>query len=107
VVERVGIFEALRRSGDLTKGSRWKILGLFIVLLLIYWALQAVLGVVGLTMYGAATAGAGLTIASLIGSVVLGTIFNTLWGTVQPSLYVELRQTKEGDSAERLAEVFA
>ena len=48
-----------------------------------------------------------LKIANILGSVVLGTIFNTLWGTIQPSLYVELRQAKEGDSADRLAEVFA
>ena len=107
VVERVGIFDALRRSAELTKGARWKILGLFLVLLLIYWVLEAILGVVGLKMYGAATAATGLTVANIIGSVILGTVFNTLWGTIQPSLYVELRQAKEGDSAERLAEVFA
>lgn len=107
VVERVGVFDALRRSAELTKGSRWKILGLFVVLLLIYWVLQAMLGAIGLTMYGGATAAAGLTIANLIGSVILSTIFNTMWGTIQPSLYVELRQSKEGDSADRLAEVFA
>jgi hypothetical protein len=29
------------------------------------------------------------------------------WGTIQPLLYVELRQWKEGDSADNLAEVFA
>jgi len=107
VVERVGVFDALRRSAELTKGSRWKILGLFIVLVIIYWVCSAVLGVVGLKMYGAGTAVGGLTIANILGSVVLGTIFNTLWGTIQPSLYVELRQAKEGDSADRLAEVFA
>jgi uncharacterized membrane protein len=107
VVERVGIFDALRRSAELTKDSRWKILGLFLVLLVVYWVLSAILGAVGLKMYSAATAATGLTVFNLLGSIVLGTVFNTLWGTIQPSLYVELRQSKEGDSAQHLAEVFA
>jgi hypothetical protein len=34
-------------------------------------------------------------------------VFNAIWGTVQPSLYVELRQSKEGESMESLAQVFA
>jgi hypothetical protein len=38
---------------------------------------------------------------------LVGTIFNTLWGTIQPSLYVELRQWKEGDRMENLEQVFA
>jgi hypothetical protein len=107
VVERVGIFDALRRSAELTKDSRWKILGLFLALLVLYWVLSAILGVVGLKMYSGATAASGLTIANLLGSILLGTVFNVLWGTIQPSLYVELRQAKEGDSADHLAEVFA
>jgi hypothetical protein len=57
-------------------------------------------------MYSAANP-AGFTVANVIGSMVVGTIFNMLWGTVQPSLYVELRQWKEGDSADNLAQVFA
>jgi hypothetical protein len=107
VVERIGILDALRRSAELTKDSRWKILGLFLVLLIAYWVVSAILGTVGVKMYGAATAAGGLTVANLLGSIVLGTVFNVLWGTIQPSLYVELRQAKEGDSTESLAEIFA
>lgn len=107
VVERVGILDALKRSAELTKGSRWRILGLYIVLVLIYWVFEAIVGVVGLKMYGSAAAMSGLTVGNVLGSVVLGTVSNMLWGTIQPSLYVELRQAKEGDSAEHLAEVFA
>ena len=107
VVERTGVFGAFRRSAELTKGSRWKILGLFLVLLVIYWLLSLLLAVVGLKMYAPATSAAGLTVANIVGSVILGTIFNVLWGTIQPSLYVELRQANEGESAESLAQVFA
>jgi len=106
VVERGGIFAAFSRSAELTKGARWKIFGLCIVLLVIYWLLSALIGLVGLGMYSAANP-AGFTVANVIGSMVVGTIFNMLWGTVQPSLYVELRQWKEGDSADNLAQVFA
>lgn len=107
VVERDGVFAAFRRSSELTKGSRWKIFALCIVLLVIYWLLSVVVGLVGLGMYSPSTAAAGLSIANLLGSVIVGTIFNMLWGTIQPSLYVELRQAKEGGSLENLEQVFA
>jgi hypothetical protein len=107
VTERTGVFGAFSRSAELTKGSRWKILGLFLVLGVIYWLLSIVLGLIGLKMYAPATSPTGLTIANIVGSMILGTIFNVLWGTIQPSLYVELRQAKEGESSESLAQVFA
>lgn len=106
VIERQGVFAAFSRSSELTKGYRWKIFGLSFVLLVIYWLLSLVVGIVGLGTYSASTAG-GLTVVNMIGSVVVGTIFNMLWGTIQPSLYVELRQAKEGDSVNNLADVFA
>ena len=48
VVERTGVFGAFGRSAELTKGSRWKILGLFLVLLGGYWLLSILLALVGL-----------------------------------------------------------
>lgn len=107
VVERTGVIAAFGRSAELTKGVRLKILGLFLVLAVAYWLLSIVFGFVGLKMYSPATSVYGITIGNLLGSVIIGTIFNVLWGTIQPSLYVELRQAKEGSSAQHLAEVFA
>jgi hypothetical protein len=107
VIERTGVFGAFRRSSELTKGARWKILGLFLVLFVLYWLLSLVLGLVGLKIYGAGTSATGLSIGNIIGSMILGTIFNVLWGAIQPSLYVELREWKEGGSIENLEEVFA
>ena len=104
VIERNGVFAALRRSSELTKGSRWKILGLFIVLAVAYWLLLTVLGVVGL---GTASSTAELTAGTMVGTIVMGTLFNAVWGTLQPSLYIELRRSKEGDSVEALQDVFA
>ena len=106
VIERQGVITAFRRSAELTSGSRWKIFGLSIVLLVIYFLLSTVVRVVGLGMYNPASpAGFGLT--AMIGTIFVSTIFNMLWGTIQPSLYVELRQAKEGGSLENLEEVFA
>jgi hypothetical protein len=106
VVERQGVFAAFGRSAELTKGARWKIFGLCLVLLAIYWLLSTVVQIVGLGMYRANNP-AGFTITSLLGSMIVGTIFNTLWGTIQPSLYVELREWKEGGGLENLEQVFA
>lgn len=107
VVERCGVFEALGRSRELTKGVRWKILGVFLVLAVLYWVMATVLGLTGLTAYGMADASNGIAFSSMLGSIVLGTIFNVLWGTVQPSLYIELRHWKQGDNVEALQNVFA
>ena len=48
-----------------------------------------------------------LPIAYTIVMLVISTLTNVFWGTVQASTYVELRQWKEGGSTEQLAEVFA
>jgi hypothetical protein len=108
VIERQGVFAAFSRSAELTKGAKWKILGLFLVIGVCYWLLSYVAGLVGFGTYNSATATAGgLTTGNLIGGIVVGTVFNALWGTIQPSLYVELRQWKEGDSIGNLEQVFA
>lgn len=106
VVERHGVFDAFRRSAELTKGARWKIFGLALVMLVIYWLLSLLVGIVGLSTYSPMNA-AGFTIANLVGGLIVGTVFNMLWGTIQPSLYVELREWKEGASLQNLEEVFA
>jgi hypothetical protein len=107
VIERDGVFDAFRRSAELTKGARWKILGLFLALGVGFWLLSLVFGLIGLAQYGPADSAKGLTMANLLASVLLGTIFNALWGTIQPSLYVELRQWKGGGSLDNLEQVFA
>jgi uncharacterized membrane protein len=107
VVERVGVFEALGRSNALTKGAKWKIFGLAVIIIVAYWLLSAILGLVGLSGFSNGNPAAGLSPSGLIASVVLSTILNTAWGTIQPSLYVELRQWKEGTDVQSLQQVFA
>ena len=104
VVEREGVFAALRRSRELGSGARWKILGLFLVLVFGYWLLSIVLGFLGLQTSSTTDA---FSLGNMLASVVLGTLFNAVWGTMQPALYIELRRWKEGDSVEALRNVFA
>jgi len=106
VVERRGVFGSLSRSSDLTKGAKGTVFGILVVVVIAYWLLSLVFGIVGLSAYNPASIG-GLTAFNVIGSAILGTLFNTAWGTIQPALYVELRQWKEGTGVEALEDVFA
>jgi hypothetical protein len=104
VIERGGVFAALARSAELTRGAKWKIFGLFLLIAVAYWLLSLVAGIVGLGLYSPTT---GFTVTNIIGGIVVGTVFNMIWGTVQPSLYIELRQWKECGSIENLQQIFA
>lgn len=105
VIERRGVFGSLARSHELTKGAKWKILGVVLIVIVAYWLLSIVVGIIGLSGYGPASG--GLSVANVLGGALLSTLLNAAWGTVQPSIYVELRQWKEGTSVEALEEVFA
>jgi hypothetical protein len=107
VIERGGVFAAFARSAELTRGARLRILGLFLLLAVIYWLLSLVAGIAGLGFYSPTAASTGFTVTNIIGGIVVGTVFNMMWGTVQPSLYIELRQWKEGGSIENLQQIFA
>lgn len=108
VEERVGIGAAFGRSRALTKGDRWKVLGVLLIFIVVYYLLFTVMGL----FVGAAGLIDGSGVGSLspgfaIMTVVTGTLFNALWGTLAPSMYVDLRNAKEGGSMHDLAEVFA
>ena len=48
-----------------------------------------------------------LPIGYLAVNLIVGLLANVVWGTVQASLYVELRDWKDGPMGEKLEEVFA
>lgn len=107
IEERQGIFGAFQRSRDLTRGARWRIFGILLVLgaiyLLVTYAVEATAGVSQdsdpIALFRNRT--------YLLAMTVTGTLINVFWGTVQASLYVELRDRKDGPAANRLAEIFA
>jgi len=97
VVERTGPCASLRRSQDLTKGHRWKIFGLVVLILLLSFVnpiLQMPLKAAG-----------GETVA-LIFTLIwtsLGSIFSSIVAAVT---YYDLRAAKEGLDIEQIASVF-
>jgi uncharacterized membrane protein len=111
VAERTGVFAAFGRSRALTKGARWKVFGVELIIVLVWWAISAVVGVLLFRSIGLngmqATARTGLPISWLIGNVLLATLINAFWSTIQTSLYVELKIWKEGHSDAALQDIFA
>lgn len=111
VEEGLGPTEAFGRSNYLTDGARWKIFGLTLVVLVIYWMFSALVVALGAVWYGGMaefmqTADGSMPIGYLVVNGIAGTITSAVWGVIQTSLYVELRDWKDGPQTEALAEVF-
>lgn len=104
VAEGPGVIRALKRSQALTKGNRWRVFGLFVLV----WG-----GVILL----AAVAGGVLAVAGFFQEVrtipdVIFEAFITALATAFPSVvaamaYLELRNVREGGGSGALAEIFA
>jgi uncharacterized membrane protein len=97
VLDRTGPVASLKRSATLTKGHRWKIFGMFLLL----WIVSMV--VAGLIIMVARPFGA-------LAGVVAGFIWTALWSayfnSVWVMLYHDLRVAKEGVDVEQIASVF-
>jgi uncharacterized membrane protein len=98
IVERLGPWKSMKRSAELTKGHRWKIFGLLIILMI------AGSIVAGLVEFG---------LVALVGDIVgmIGKlIINALWAAFSSVLisvtYHDLRVAKEGIDIEQIASVF-
>jgi hypothetical protein len=105
VVERTGVFGAMARSAELTRGHRWPIFGLIVIFLLGSGMIQSV--VIGLLSAVAATSA---NTGEIVSQLVLQPLANALTGLVGAvgvaSIYYELRSTREGIGPEALAAVF-
>jgi uncharacterized membrane protein len=97
VVERTGPWRSLRRSQELTKGHRWKMFGLFLVLML--------LSLIGPLLQFVLTATAGATVAA-IGNAIWAAIASAFSSTMLAVTYYDLRVAKEGIDIEQIASVF-
>ena len=111
VAENTGIFRALARSAELTKGARWSIFGLQLILLLVLYAIIAVAGIVAIFAVGgvqnlAAAQAAGPGSLSTILSAAFNTVSITFAAAIQTALYVELRDWKDGPATAALGEIF-
>jgi hypothetical protein len=98
VVERAGPIASLKRSAELTRGHRWKVLGVALVLALVGGIVAAIIG-------GVFGATGGLVFAA-VGSFVWRTVYGAYSAIVLAVMYYELRVAKEGIDIDRLAAVF-
>jgi hypothetical protein len=108
VQERLGVFGSISRSRALTKGSRWPIFGLLLVIAIAAGLLQAAFSL--LFRFALATAG-GLSgtgiFVGAVGGSLLSSIFSAVISVAIAVIYVELRQVKEGANVDELAEIFS
>ena len=98
VVENLGPIRSMRRSSQLTKGHRWKVFGLIL--------LVAVLGSViigGINLGFELMAG---PILALISGVILNGIWGAFYAIAVVVTYHDLRVAKEGTNIEQIAAVF-
>ena len=109
VIERAGVGASLRRSRDLTRGSRWAIFGLLLFVLV----LAAFVGgavTIGMFRLGGAEnlarlATGGLTPYRLV-AFLLDAIVRTFGAVVTAVVYHDLRVAKEGVDLDQIAAVF-
>lgn len=109
VTERTGIFAAFGRSRFLTKGARWKILGLLIVIWIVLFMASGVVGAITVAfgVAGSMAMGGAMPVSILILSLVTSTATTAFMSTAITSLYISLRNWKDGPQAHSLADIFA
>jgi hypothetical protein len=98
VVERLGPLGSLGRSAFLTKGNRWKLFGLVILVGILGGIVSGVVPVVGKLIAGRA----GYVIMQYVAQTLV-TAFGAILGAV---IYRDLRVAKEGIDTDRIASVF-
>lgn len=107
VAERRGVFGSLGRSRALTKGARWPVFAIVLILMAIYVLTTAVVEVVGGWADGRSYLSSdNPSVGTLVASGITGIVTNLLSAAVFASLYVELRNWKDGPDPQDLADVF-
>jgi hypothetical protein len=98
VLERTGPVGSFSRSAFLTKGHRWRLLGLLLLILLVNLITAWVIGFISFTALGA--------FANAISSYLWGSLFAAFQSVLVAVVYLELREAKEGIDLDRIAAVF-
>lgn len=98
VVERLGPIASMKRSIALTKGHRWKLLGIALLI--------GLLSAVGSTVVTTILTVVAGTKAMLIGRFVWESTVGALGAVIVAVIYHDLRVAREGIDVERMAAVF-
>jgi hypothetical protein len=102
VVERPGIKGAFSRSWDLTKGYRWSVLGLLLVMVVIVLIISFAIGAVG----GVVAFSTGDFTLLIVLDYLISALSGVLMSVMIAVLYHDLRVAKEGVSTAQIAAVF-
>ena len=97
VLEGLGPVASLGRSAALTRGHRWKIFGI----LLLIWIASLIIG----SLVGLLTRPMGTT-ANLFGNFLWTAVWASYYGNVLVMIYHDLRVAKEGVDVDQIAAVF-
>lgn len=101
IEEKGGVFHAMRRSRELTKGSRGRIFLLLILFAIVYLIIAGVIGALGTALFDD-----NLLLASILQGLA-ASITAVLVSSMLAALYSELRSIKEGATVDGLAEIFS
>jgi hypothetical protein len=98
IVERLGVFASMARSSELTKGHRWSIFGMWLLIAIASGVTAAVVkGVLGVT------GSTGLVISGTLAWTALASAFGAVFVVVT---YHDLRVAKEGVDIRQIVAVF-
>lgn len=107
VVERTGIIDSFKRSGELTRGSRWGIFGLLVVWVIASYIFE--LCISAAVSFGFASISPMDTTSIWIFAAITGAnsaVTNMIAAAGSAALYTELREIKDGATSTELAKVF-
>ena len=107
VVERRGVLKSLRRSAELTKGARWSLFGLLLVLTVASMGIALTVEAVTGQLQNEEVRAALEDPLFLSLTLITDTLMTLLYAAVIASLYVELRDWKGGPASEHLEDVFS
>jgi hypothetical protein len=98
IVERLGVFASMARSSELTKGHRWSVFGMMLLLAIASGVMAAVVkGVLGLS------GSTGLVMSGTLAWTALAGAFGAIFVVVT---YHDLRVAKEGVDTRQIVAVF-
>jgi uncharacterized membrane protein len=106
VVENKGALESMRRSAELTKGHRWKIFGIWVLIAIVAIVVLSIAGALAGLGVVAAPQGLGRVVLAGVISLILTAIVTAYSYVLNTMIYHDLRTVKEGVGTEEIAAVF-
>jgi hypothetical protein len=109
VAEDVGVFGAFGRTAALTKGARWKIFGILLLVILIVIGISLVLGIISGIVLGMSFQNPTIMWqpVAIAFALISGLFTTAVTSCNQTALFVELRNWKDGPEDSKLSDIFA